>query len=48
MLNPNIIKAKRRLLGASNKKKSNKIMSTIERDSSQYEVVLAAVTGDGN
>jgi hypothetical protein len=48
VLNPNMIKAKERSLGAPNKKKSNKAMLTIERDSSQYKIVLAAITGDGS
>jgi hypothetical protein len=48
VLNSNIIKIKGRFLGAPNKKKSNKAMLIIKRDFSQYEVVLAAVMGDGN
>ena len=48
MLNPNIIKVKERFPGAPNKKKSNKVMSIIKRDFSQYEIVFAAVTGDGS
>jgi hypothetical protein len=43
-----MVKAKGRPPGAPNKKKSNKAMSTTERDSSQHEVVLAAMTGDGS
>jgi hypothetical protein len=48
VLNPNMVKVKGRPSGAPNKKKSNKVMSTIERDFSQYEIVLAAMTGDGS
>jgi len=48
VLNPNIVKAKGRPPGAPNKKKSNKAMSTIERDSSQHEIVLAAITRNGS
>jgi hypothetical protein len=48
VLNPNMVKVKGRSLRAPNKKKSNKVMSTIKRDSSQHEVVLAAVTENGS
>jgi hypothetical protein len=48
VLNPNMVKVKGRPLGAPNKKKSNKVMSIIERDFSQHKVILAAMTGDGN
>jgi hypothetical protein len=48
VLNPNMVKVKKRSLRAPNKKKSNKTISIIERDSSQHEVVLVAVTGNGS
>ena len=48
MLNPNMVKAKGRPPGAPNKKKSNKVMSIIERDFSQHEVILTAITGNGS
>jgi hypothetical protein len=48
VLNPNIIKVKGRPPGTPNKKKSNKAMLTIERDSSQHEIILAAITGNGS
>ena len=48
MLNSNMIKVKRRFLKTPNKKKSNKAMSIIERDFSQYEIILAAITGNGS
>jgi hypothetical protein len=48
VLNPNIVKVKRRPPEVPNKKKSNKAISTTERDFSQYEVILAAITGDGS
>lgn len=49
VLNPNVVKAKGRPSGAPNKKKSNKTKkSTTERDSSQHEVLLAEVTGNGS
>jgi hypothetical protein len=49
VLNPNIVKAKGRLSGFPNKKKSKKAKkSSIERDFSYHEILFTEVTRDSN